>query len=59
MLTLIVHDQSVTWPEDFAYVMMDYYRSHGVPFMIQGKCANANWVTAAGNIPLPKPVGST
>ena len=34
MLTLEVHGQMITWPEDFALTMMRYYRNHGVPFKV-------------------------
>jgi len=34
MVTLEIHGQFVTWPEDFALTMMRYYRNHGVPFTV-------------------------
>lgn len=40
MITIEVHDQFVTWPEDFAETMMRYYQNHGVPFKIHRKCVH-------------------
>lgn len=34
MMTLEVHNQLVTWSEEFAETMMNYYRSHGITFKI-------------------------
>ena len=34
MVTLEIHGQLVTWPDDFALLMMRYYRNHGVPFKV-------------------------
>jgi hypothetical protein len=34
MITLEVHNQLVTWSADFAETMMNYYRSHGIPFKV-------------------------
>jgi hypothetical protein len=35
MITLEVHNQLITWPDDFAIVMMRYYKKHDVPFMLR------------------------
>ena len=44
MVTLEIHGQYVTWPEDFALTMMRYYRNHGVPFTV-----HRNHVHPGGN----------
>jgi len=41
MVTIKVHNQYVTWPNDFAVMMMRYYKRHGVPFVIQRNNASA------------------
>ena len=40
MLTLEVNGQFVSWPEDFALLMMKYYRKHGVTFVLHRNCAH-------------------
>lgn len=40
MLTLEIHGQLITWPEDFALTMMRYYRNHGVPFTVHRNSGN-------------------
>ena len=35
MITLEVHNQLVTWPDDFAIVMMRYYKKHDVSFVLR------------------------
>ena len=34
MLTLEIRGQMITWPKDFALLMMRYYRNHGIPFKV-------------------------
>ncbi len=34
MLTLEVNGQLVTWPADFAIMMMKYYKKHNIPFVM-------------------------
>lgn len=41
MLTLEVNREFVTWPEEFAILMMRYYRSHGVAFVVHRNCIHA------------------
>jgi hypothetical protein len=41
MLTLEVNGQFITWPAEFAFVMMKNYRKHGIPFVVYGDCAHA------------------
>ena len=36
MITIEVRGQMITWPEDFAAIMITYYRKHGVPFLVHG-----------------------
>lgn len=43
MITIEVRGQRITWPEDFATVMIGYYQKHGVPFMIHGACTRNDW----------------
>ncbi len=43
MLTLEVHKQFITWPDEFALVMMRYYHHHGVPFKVHRKCVHTGW----------------
>jgi hypothetical protein len=47
MLTLEVHGQFITWPEEFALLMMKYYQKHGVTFIIHRHCDHAGWDTTA------------
>ena len=35
MITIEVHNQMVTWPDDFAIVMMRYYKKHDVSFVLR------------------------
>ena len=41
MLTLEVNGQFITWPADFAFMMMRYYQKHGKLFVIHRKCIHA------------------
>ena len=34
-ISIEVRGQLITWPEDFAVVMISYYQKHGVPFRIR------------------------
>ena len=38
MLTLEVNGQFITWPEEFAVMMMAYYKKYGIPFMVHRNC---------------------
>ena len=50
MLTLEVHGQLITWPEDIAEMMMDFYLKRGVPFKVYGNSTNTcNDKTSEGN----------
>jgi hypothetical protein len=40
LLTLEVNGQLVTWPEEFAQMMMNHYRNHGVTFLVQRNCTH-------------------
>ena len=40
MLTIEVNGQFVTWPADFAFMMMRYYKKHDKPFVIHRKYVN-------------------
>ncbi len=41
MLTLEVNGKFITWPVDFALMMMRYYKKHGKPFVIHRKCSHS------------------
>lgn len=49
MLTLEIHGKFITWPEEFAALMMKYYRDNGVPFIVHRNCAHTGWKTAEVN----------
>lgn len=34
MMILEVHNEYVTWPEEFALMMMEHYRNHGIPYVV-------------------------
>jgi TRAP-type C4-dicarboxylate transport system permease small subunit len=38
MLTLEVNGQFITWPEDFAVIMMGYYKKFGIPYAVHRNC---------------------
>ena len=40
MLTLEIYGKLITWPEEFAHLMMKYYENHGVPFIVHRECIN-------------------
>jgi hypothetical protein len=40
MLTLEIYGKLITWPEDFALLMMKYYENYGVPFVVHRNCIN-------------------
>jgi hypothetical protein len=48
MVTLEVHGQLISWPKDFAVMMMRYYRNHGVPFKVYRNVAGAGSDAPAG-----------
>jgi hypothetical protein len=49
MLTLEVHGQFITWPEEFALLMMKHYRKHGVTVILHRNCVHTGWDTTAKN----------
>ena len=49
MLTLEVHGQFITWSEDFALLMMKYYRKHGVTIILHRNCVHAGWDSTVEN----------
>jgi hypothetical protein len=40
MLTLEVNGQYISWPEEFAVLMMKHYQKHGVRFVIHRNCVH-------------------
>jgi hypothetical protein len=38
MMTLEIYGKLITWPEDFALLMMKYYEDYGVPFIVHRDC---------------------
>jgi hypothetical protein len=40
MITLEIYGKLITWPEEFAHLMMKYYENHGVPFIVHRDCIN-------------------
>ena len=58
MLTIEVNGQIITWPDDFAFTMMAYYRKHDVPFLVQRKCIHPGQDTCAENRFLANSTGS-
>ncbi len=49
MLTLEINGKFITWPEDFAIMMIGHYRNHGVPFTVHRNCVHAGWSSNAAN----------
>jgi hypothetical protein len=47
MLTVEVHQQLITWPEDFAVFMMMYYQKHGIPFILHINCIHSDMNSVA------------
>lgn len=41
MVTLEVNKIMITWPDDFAVLMMRYYRNNGVSFVIHRNCVHS------------------
>ena len=58
MLTIEVNGQFITWPDDFAFTMMKYYRRHDVPFLVHRTCIHAGRDTCTENASLTKPLRS-
>ena len=58
MLTLKVHGQFITWPDDFANMMMKYYRIHGIPFTVHANSVNPGWDATVENTSLAKVEGA-
>ena len=52
MLTLEVHGQLITWPEDIAEMMMAFYQKRGVPFKVYGISAHVVTDMSAEGKPL-------
>lgn len=40
MMTLEIYGKLITWPEDFALLMMKYYKNCGVPFIVHRDCVH-------------------
>ena len=40
MLSLEVYEKVVTWPEDFALLMIKHYQAFEVPVMVHMVCSN-------------------
>jgi len=40
MLTIEIYERLVTWPEDFALIMIKHYENHGVPVIVHKDCIN-------------------
>lgn len=57
MLTLEVYGQFIRWPEDFALLMMKYYRKHGVTFILHRNCAHSGLDTTAEDNRTPECTG--
>jgi len=49
MLTLEVNGQFITWPEEFALLMMKHYQKNGVNFVLHRHCTHTGWDTTAKN----------
>jgi hypothetical protein len=49
MLTLEIHGKFITWPEDFAVLMMKYYHENGVPFIVHRNCKHAECKTGTAS----------
>lgn len=49
MLTLEIHGKFISWPEDFAVLMMKYYRDNGINFIVHRNCAHSSSKSAAAN----------
>ena len=47
MLTLEVHGQIITLSDEFALLMMKYYRKHGVTFILHKNCVHTGRDTTA------------
>ena len=61
MITIKVRNQLVTWPDDFAVLMMRYYKRHDVPFVIHRNNATASTAMKGDEImvnAIPAPVKS-
>jgi hypothetical protein len=49
MLTLEIHGQYITWPDEFAVLMMKYYRDNGVSFIVHRNCVHCGCRSAGAN----------
>ena len=54
MITLEVHNQMVTWSAEFAETMMNYYRSHNIPFKVIENGASSRLNSVADYLSLAK-----
>jgi len=59
MLTLEINGQFITWPEDFAVLMMKYYRDNGVNFVVHRNCVHTGWKTTEAGSFMARLVAST
>jgi hypothetical protein len=58
MVTLEVNKMMITWPDDFAILMMKYYRDHGVSFIVHRNCIHTAGHAEDKKTSLAKPVGT-
>jgi hypothetical protein len=56
MVTLEVNRMMITWPDDFAVMMMKYYRDHGVSFIVHRNCIHTAGHAGNKETSLAKPV---
>ncbi|HEX9022982.1 MAG TPA: hypothetical protein VF799_03995 [Geobacteraceae bacterium] len=49
MLTLEINGKFITWPEEFAILMIGHYKNNGIPFTVHRNCVHAGWSTSAAN----------
>jgi len=58
MLTLEINGQFITWPEEFAVLMMKNYRDNGIKFVVHRNCEHTERKSADTNSFLEKLVRS-
>ncbi len=56
MMTLEVYGKIISWPEDFALLMMKYYENNGVPFIVHRDCTDTDIASATGGRMKKSPV---
>lgn len=49
MLTLEIHGKFIVWPDEFAVMMMKYYRDNGINFIVHRNCLHSGRVPEKGN----------